>query len=277
MPVLSDLPLKTKYTPGDSVYIIIDYKIIPVTVASWVVTVSNPLNDSDGMQVITYSFEERSEQIQEPFVFASENACLAWMKNDYLNRAIESGSGGEGYFKSGLNAAGDSRSFGNWTDFAGFHLQDANFIITGEKVLCSGTATISGANVTGTGTNFTTDFAPGDLFDLTGGTPEDPYGIDVNVLTIADDTHLTLASAPAGGPYTDQFVLKVAPDTPITLLETSGGENTLVFDYCKLTDANLPDSISDPSDNWADFRANVRSYDASTTIMPDGDPIGYPD
>lgn len=63
----------------------------------------------------------------------------------------------------------------------------------------------------------------------------------------------------------------------VELLYESDDEKTLVFDGTIMTDAILPDLISDPSDNWADFRANVRSYDALTTVMPDGYPIGHPD
>lgn len=270
MPELSNLPIKTKYTPEDRVFIfdLTLLKILSVTISEWRVEVDNPLNDSTGRQIIFYKFEEVPYELQENLVFASENSVLAWMKNDFINRAIESGSGGQVFFGSGLNAAGDDRSWGNWTDFAGLNLMNSQFIITGEKVKIPGTATISGVNVIGTGTSFLTHYAPGDLFDLTGGT--EPYEIDSIIVSVIDDTHMTLSSAP--GVFTDQFPMKLADPYEIPLLMESEGEKTLVFDYCFLLNATLPESINTKSE----FRDNVRSYDAETTIWTDGLPIGRP-
>jgi len=268
MPVLSGLPVKTKYTPGDSVYIFHNQKIEPVLITEWRTVVDNPLGDSEGRQIIYYKFHAKEFEVSEPFVFASENSVLAWMKNDWINRAIESGTGGYEYFRSGLNSVGDERSFGNWTDFAGFDLTLSKFIITGEKVVIPGTATVSGTNVVGSGTSFLTHYAPGDLFDLTGGT--EPYGIDEVIVSVTDDTHLTLFSNP--GVFTDQFPIKIAEPYEIPLLIESEGEETLVFDYCRLGGATLPTDITSKED----FRAAVKSYDAVTTIWTDDQPIGRP-
>jgi hypothetical protein len=269
MPELTNLPLKTKYTPGDSVYILQEFQIIPVTIAAWRVKVSNPLNNTEGLQETFYSFENKGKlEIVENLVFASENSVLAYMKNDWINRAIESGTGGYEFFRSGLNSVGDERSFGNWTDFAGFDLTLSKFIITGEKVVIPGTATVSGTNVVGTGTSFLTHYAPGDEFDLTGGT--EPYEINKFVVSIADDTHMIINGAP--GVFTDQFPMKIADPYEIPLLIESEGDETLVFDYCRLGGATLPAAITSKED----FRAAVKSYDAVTTIWTDDQPIGRP-
>lgn len=279
MPELSGLPQITKYTPGDSVFIIQDFKILPVMIASWRVEVRNPLSDLEGMQVTRYSFIERPDlEVIESLVFASENACLAWMKNDYINRAIESTTGGHSFFSSGIQSGGAPRSFGNWTDFAGWDMALAKFIIDDEWIFATGTGTvgIGESIVVGTGTAFLTDYQVGDHFDFVGEFGADPAGLNYTITAITDDTHLSISPVTFFSNYTNRIVMKIAPQVEVTLLEESEGEKTLVFDYTNLLNAVLPDSISDPSSNWAAFRANVRSYDAETTIMPDGDPIGRP-
>ena len=197
MPELTNMPDKTKYTPGDAVFIfdLDKVKIKPVTISEWRVEMDNPLNDTTGRQIIYYKFEEVPYEIQEKYVFASENHCLSFLKNDYINRAIESGSGGEGLFKSGLNLAGDARSFGNWTDFAGLDMQGANFVISDEPVLRTGTASISGTAVTGSGTLFLSEYQIGDTFEMFNGF-DDPLELGVTIASITDDTHMTLSSAP---------------------------------------------------------------------------------
>lgn len=279
MPELSNLPIKTKYTPEDRVFVfdLTLRKILSVTISEWRVEVDNPLNDSTGRQIIYYKFEEVPYELQEKYVFASENHCLSYLKNDYINRAIESGSGGEGFFKSGVNGNGDAKSYGNWTDFAGFDMTSAKFIIENEWGVATGTVTIgsSSSAVVGTGTAFLTDYEVGGKFDVVGNIGLEPIGEDKTIGTITDDTHLTVTSNFSQA-YTNRICMKPLPPIEVAVLESSGGENTLVFDNTKLLNAVLPDSISDPADNWQDFRDNVRSYDANTTIMPDGDPIGYP-
>lgn len=276
MPELSNLPIKTKYTPGDRV-IVFDItlrKILSLTISEWRVEVDNPLNDTTGRQIIFYKFEEVSYEIQEKYVFASENHCLSFLNNDYFNRAIESTTGGNSVFKSGLKLNGEARSFGNWTDFAGWDMGEANFIISEDWVLKTGTVSNTGAAVTGTGTLFETEFTVGDYIqfgNIYGDIDVDPKQITV----ITDDTHLTVASA-FSSDQSGKKPFKKLTNIEVPLLEVSGGENTLIFDNCRLGGAILPDSISDPSDSWADFRANVRSYDADTTIMPDSEPIGRP-
>ena len=274
MPELANLPLKTKYTPGDSVYILQEFQIIPVTIAAWRVKVSNPLNNTEGLQETFYSFENKGKlEIVENLVFASENSVLAYMKNDWINRAIESGTGGYEFFRSAINAGGSPRSWGNWTDFAGFDMTLAKFIIDSEKVFAQGTGTvgIESAAVVGTGTAFLTDFEVGDLFDFVGNFGADPAGEDKIILSITDDTHLTVNTNFVTA-YTNRIVMKVADPYEIPLLIESEGEETLVFDYCRLGGATLPAAITSKED----FRAAVKSYDAETTIWTDNEPIGRP-
>ena len=337
--MLSGFPHKTKYTPGDNVYGLINFIITPLTVAGWEVLVDNPSGDgTTGRQRVYYYFEEDLFlRIEEAQVFASENAVLGYIKNDRLNRAIESGSGGSGLFQAGFNNAGTPRSFGNWTDFASLDLQHALFSII-DTFVGDGTIKVTHNSnaVVGTGTHFTTQLSVGDEiygFPASGNvasiTDDTHLTLNVNtnfgslpgtisttsgnavligsgtaflneaikvgdtincagvqgvVSVITDNTHITMSlnsTATASGlSYTASrsgiFYEIFSPALDIELLRESDGEKTLVFDNTDLYLATLPSYMADPADNWAAFREEVRSYDALTTIMPDGDPIGYP-
>lgn len=341
---LTGYPKRTKYAPEDEVYILIDKRISPVVIFGWRTEVYDTDGDGtgDAVQETFYKFEGHGElEIIEREVFASENHALGFIKNDYFNRAIESGSGGSGFFQAGVNNNGDPRTFGNWTDLAcwdlshgQFHLTDAyygdgtitvthgskvvtgvgthfvsqaptNTYLSGESVdgtvdfvssetsltlledqtLGSYSGTISTANgtaiITGVGTVFNNgSIQVGDRINATNINPS------AVVVSIDSGTQITMNANSTGTASGLSYIIArpnkaylIYPESPseVTFLYESEGEKTLVFDGATLANATLPDAISDPADGWADFRDAVRSYDALTTVMPDGEKIGHPD
>ena len=163
--MISDYPLKPKYKFEDAVFILIDFHIEPVTIASYRVRVSNPSGDGNtAVQETFYKFDGHGElEVEEARVFASENHALSFMKNDGMNRAIESGSGGSGIFAGGYNNAKTARSFGNWTDFGGWDLSTGRFRSEQYNILLSGTVSVASGNyiLTGVGTNFLDEIGTG--------------------------------------------------------------------------------------------------------------------
>ncbi len=169
---ITGFPLRTKYAYNDSVYIFENGKIVPVTIASWRVEVDNPSGDGDtGRQLTFYRFSDRTDlEIEQSYVFASENAVLFWLKGDFINRANESGSGGNSFFGSGYNNAKDPKSYGNWTDFAGFDLANMELSFSYRYVALTGTVSITSGSyvLNGVGTQFLTELAANQFFIING-------------------------------------------------------------------------------------------------------------
>lgn len=158
---ISGYPLKTKYTPGDSVYIYENGRIINVTIDAWRCEVDNPSEDGDtARQQVFYTFLDRTDiEREETYTFASENHALWYVRGDrHFNVAIESGTGGESFFGSttSFNNKRESRGFGNWVDLAGMSFYSCTWRSAEILTNLTGTISVAAANyvVTGVGTAF---------------------------------------------------------------------------------------------------------------------------
>lgn len=78
--MLSNKPIKSKYTLGDTVYYLENGVIKSSTVTEVLVEVTNPLNDSTGVQTNRYKIVDRIESINESEVFSSKNHLLSMLK-----------------------------------------------------------------------------------------------------------------------------------------------------------------------------------------------------
>jgi hypothetical protein len=133
---LSNYPEITKYTIDDTVYVFEGNQIKELVITGWRVEVYDTNGDGTGtaVQETYYQFSNHSE-LKNTLVFSSWNHIRSEIKGDYLNRAIESGSGGSGFVRNLFCKDADPLvplTFGSWTDFAGFDLRVANFINSGD-------------------------------------------------------------------------------------------------------------------------------------------------
>lgn len=193
---LTGLPLKAKYIKDDYVYALISGIIRKLKITSQRLVVSNPRNDSKGLQLNYCRFEEIGNEIEEAKLFASMNSLLSHIKGDYLNHEIDSNGDSLGLLWNSLH---QYPSVG-YTDLAGIDFDGVNF----NDVI---------------------------LYVY--------KGVD-----IADETGLEVEYSLLGA------VIDGSSFVGATLLT---GQTTR-----------------------AQVRAAVKSYDAETTIMPDGLPIGKP-
>lgn len=86
---LSNLPIPAKYNPrtvgSETVYALVDGTIRTLTVLEYEVEITNPLNNSTGVQKNKYRFTELPNLwLDESKVFASKNALLANLKGEYF-------------------------------------------------------------------------------------------------------------------------------------------------------------------------------------------------
>lgn len=82
---LTNKPIKSKYTVGDTVYYNNKGAITELTINRVVVEVDNPNNDSEGRQVNQYGFEEINDLVKESRLFTTKNSLLKNLKGNYLN------------------------------------------------------------------------------------------------------------------------------------------------------------------------------------------------
>jgi uncharacterized protein YjbI with pentapeptide repeats len=82
---LINKPKKSKYQVGETVYLLLDKKIVSSEVVSISSVVTNPNNDVDGIQEDFYYLSGYSRSFFEDDLFDSENALLYNIKGDYLN------------------------------------------------------------------------------------------------------------------------------------------------------------------------------------------------
>lgn len=228
--MISGYPLKPKYKFEDAVFILIDFHIEPVTVASYRAKVSNPSGDGNtAVQETFYKFTGHGElEVEETKVFASENAVLFYMKGGGFNRAIESGTGGSSLFQGGINNIRTARSFGNWVDFAGWDLSSARFKIANEKMweLITGTVSIANGSyvLNGTGTQFLTELGNGNVGSgasqrfRVGGVTE----FNINYEGVLSNTLINCATVHSGSTYTNATIEKLIAENHKDVNELSG-------------------------------------------------------
>ena len=228
--MISDYPLKPKYKFEDAVFILIDFHIEPVTIASYRVRVSNPSGDGNtAVQETFYKFDGHGElEVEEARVFASENAVLFYLKGGGFNRAIESGTGGSAIFVGGYNNLRTARSFGNWIDFAGWDLSGARFRIENEKTweLITGTVSIANGSyvLNGTGTLFLSELGSGTVGSgvgqrfRVGGVTE----LSVNYTGVQSNTLINCSSVHSGSTYTNATIEKLVLENFKDTNELSG-------------------------------------------------------
>ncbi len=261
---LSSFPTKPKYAYLDEVFALIDGVITPLVVAGYRVVVDYDTDGVTGRQRTFYNFTTISKEIIENKVFASENHLLSILKGDYLNSSYQSLGGDGTIFKTFERA--ENVSFNLWTDLAGLNLSEADFIISAfDKVLTGKISGTSGsAAITGVGTLFNEDASPGTVIKVGNETK--------TVLSVTDDTHLTLTTNLAASYTSAIFTAPIATQT-VGFAYVTEGENavaTLIFDNTTLEGATLPTAI----DTKAEFKSLVKSYDKDTTIWTDGNAIG---
>ncbi len=153
MPILSGLPTKTKYTPSDNVFVLIDGVILQKEILEWRVVVDNPEATAEGRQTTVYKFADGLE-VDSTLCFSSKNHLLGHAKGGYFNKAIMSGSGGSDFvLKIGRTATG-AVDFGSWADLAHFDFINANFIGAGHETLPPDDVTWATAELIVDGANF---------------------------------------------------------------------------------------------------------------------------
>ncbi len=128
--MIANFPRNTKYAYQNTVYLFVGGKIITDQVQGWKVNVSNPSNDGiTPQQRVLYNFINRPLLwVSEKLVFASLNDVRGYIRQDYFNRAIESGSGGNGIFRDIWTKINDSpNDYGTWADWAWWDMENGNF------------------------------------------------------------------------------------------------------------------------------------------------------
>ncbi len=85
MPVLTNKPVKPKYTVGDTVFAFDSGSILQLTIVQVQIIVTNPNNDSNGLQTNYYTFSENSLKLSEAQLASSKNHLLGKAKGAYLN------------------------------------------------------------------------------------------------------------------------------------------------------------------------------------------------
>ncbi len=85
---LSNRPKKSKYQVGDIVYFLDGMKGDSANVIKVVSSVSNPSDDSTGVQENIYYLQGNTKGFKESELFHSMNALMFEIKGDYLNNII---------------------------------------------------------------------------------------------------------------------------------------------------------------------------------------------
>ena len=263
---LSSFPTKTKYTYLDEVFALINGVVTPLVVAGWRVLVDYDTDGVTGRQRTYYNFTTISGEIIESKVYASENHLLSIIKGDYLNSSYQDLGGDSSIFRE-FGETENIISFNLWTDFGGFNLYNANFVLPAHDVIITGklSGTSGSANITGTGTSLYDEVAEGATIKI-GNETKVVSSVNPNGLSLVLTTNLTAS-------YTLAIATVRRPVVEVGFAYVTEGENavaTLVFDNATLEGATLPTSI----DTKAEFKSLVKSYDKDTTIWTDGNPIG---
>lgn len=132
---LSNKPGRSLYQIGDTVYFLNGKKIGEGVVTKVVTAVSNPLNDSTGIQENYYYVDGLDQIFTESELFHSKNALLFELKGDYLGKfpflMLESGNNDlEAGDFSFLNFSGSQFSGCNFskTKFISSNFSNVNFL-----------------------------------------------------------------------------------------------------------------------------------------------------
>lgn len=119
--MLSSKPIKSKYTLGDTVYFLSGSAVSSSTISQVKVRVTNPLNDSNGVQKNLYKLTGHGREFSETELFASKNSLLKNLKGQYLN---ENGLEVNAIYINSINTGVSS---GSIDDYSGMNMYLFNF------------------------------------------------------------------------------------------------------------------------------------------------------
>jgi len=108
---LTNKPKKSKYQVGETVYFLSDRKGDSAEVMKVQSVVTNPDENSTGMQENVYYLEGLNNVYKEAELFHSMNALMFYIKGDYL---MKLGNGDNIGILSGSNLSGCDFSYGQW-------------------------------------------------------------------------------------------------------------------------------------------------------------------
>jgi uncharacterized protein YjbI with pentapeptide repeats len=135
---LTGKPSKTKHQVGSTVYFLVDGTINSGAVVKTYALVSDPANDSTGVQINKYLIEGFPNTFAESKLYSSKNELLYSIKGGYLN----DWSGTGVIFIETLGESSDL----SYSDFSGIDFSDANPQDFNEAILDG--SSFNGCNLT---------------------------------------------------------------------------------------------------------------------------------